>query len=179
MELPAVPPAAVIVGRKEVCLGWRRRFVGVAAGAGVPVAVADAMPVGVLVGALVRVVVGVAVVAFVVTVGVLVRVLVGVVVGVGVAVVPPVGVLVGVPLGVGVQAGIRTAPDPELNDGEVVPESLPEASISSVKKEIVAWQAGAVSSTLPSQMSPEVPFGCSVVTGFSPILQGTAVGELP
>jgi hypothetical protein len=89
------------------------------------------------------------------------------------------GVLVDVPLGVGVQGGIRTPPDPELITGPFVPESVPVTSMTSVKTESVAWQAGAVSSTLPSQTSPGVPFGCSVVTGFPPMLQGTAVGELP
>ncbi len=145
---------------------------------GVPVGVASVMPPvgvleGVVVGPFVGVVVGVAV-------GVLVRVFVGVTVGVGVAVAAPVGVLVAVPLGVGVQGGIWTAPRLELDTGEFVPESVPKASISSTKMEvIVALQAGAVSSALPSQVSPGVRYGCSVDTGVPPMLQGTTVGELP
>ncbi len=124
--------------------------------------------VGVVVGPFVRVVVGVAVGVFVavvirtlvgVAVGVLVRMLVGVTVGVGVAVVPPTGVLVGVPLGVGVQAAIRTAPVPEPDVGAFEPESVPEASISSVMKELSVWQAGAVPCASPMHVSPGVPFG--------------------
>jgi hypothetical protein len=42
---------------------------------------------------------------------------------------------------------------------------MAEASISSVKKLCVALQGGAVSSTLPMQVSVAVPFGPSVVTG--------------
>ena len=42
---------------------------------------------------------------------------------------------------------------------------MPEASISSEKKLCVAPQGGAVSSTLPMQVSVELPFGPSAVTG--------------
>jgi hypothetical protein len=141
MELP---PAAVIVGRKGICRGWRRRLVGVSVGTGGLVCVAVATlvgtPVGVMAGGFVRVVVAVGV-------------FVGAVL-VGVAVAAPMGVLVSVPLGVGVQGGIRTPPDPELITGPFVPESVPVTPMTSLKTEIAAWQAGAVSSTLPSQMSP-------------------------
>ncbi len=197
--------SAVIVGRKGISLGWRRRFVGVSVAtgvlAGVPVATLVGAPVGVVVGVFVRVVVGVSVgvvvgvsvgvvvgvvfggvaVAVLVAVdaGVLVRVFVGVVVGVRVAVVPPVGVLVGVPLGVGVQGGIWTAPTAEPETGVFAPESVPETWITSMKSVSFGPQAGAVSRALYKQVSPGVPLGCRTVTGDPPTVQGTAVGELP
>jgi hypothetical protein len=55
---------------------------------------------------------------------------------------------------------------------------MPEALISSEKKLCVAPQGGAVSLTLPVQVSVAVPFGPSVVTGVpapGPWRQGTAV----
>jgi hypothetical protein len=104
--------------------------------------------VAVFVGALLGVVVGV-------FVGVFVRVVVGVFVGVlvGVLVAVMVRVFVGVIAGVGVQAGIRTAPVALPNTGDPAPVSVPEASISSVKKCWDPAQAGAVSPTLPEQLS--------------------------
>jgi hypothetical protein len=55
---------------------------------------------------------------------------------------------------------------------------MPEALISSEKKLCDPPQGGAVSSTLPVQVSVAVPFGPSTVTGVpapAPWRQGTAV----
>ena len=98
-----------------------------------------------------------------------------------------VGVLVTVFVGgtgvfVGVQAAILTAPVALPKTGAWELWSVPETSISSMKKNCVAPQAGAVSLTLPVQVSVEVPFGPSVVTGVpapDPWRQGTATGVPP
>ena len=59
---------------------------------------------------------------------------------------------------------------------------MAEASISSEKKLCDAPEGGAVSLTLPVQVSVAVPFGPSVVTGEpapGPWRQGTATGVPP
>ena len=88
-----------------------------------------------------------------------------------------VGVFVGVSAGVGVQARIVTwfvvAPDTER-----VP-SMPLALILSAKTWSLEVQAGAVSSTLPVQVSVPLPLAPSVVTGLPLWVQGTAVGVPP
>lgn len=58
--------------------------------------------------------------------------------------------------------------------------SVPVASIVSVKiLSCPGRQGGAVSFTEYEQVSPGVPFGCSVVTGLPPTVQGTGVAVPP
>src|SRR5688500_8924494 len=105
-------------------------------------------------------------------VGVLVGVFVGVLVGVFVGVF--VGVLVGV--GVGVHAAISTEPDAlPLTTSAGMPASLPDALISSWKKESVPPQPGVVSVTEPEHVSSGVPLTPRVVTVTPPCWQLTAV----
>jgi len=156
-------------------------FVGVFVGVvvGVPVGALVGVFVGVLVGVLVAVLVAVFV-GVLVFVDVLVGVFVGVLVGVfdGVLVGVLVGVFVGVFVRVGVQARIETLLValpvatllPSLADAPVA-----VASIRSWKTMLLEPQAGAVSCTLPVQVSVAVPLGPSDVTGLPPWLQGADV----
>ena len=110
--------------------------------------------------------------------GVAVGVLVGVLVGVFV------GVLGGVLVGVGVQA--RTVVKPPVLALTVVPVSVPEAEIRSVKAQSAEPQGGAVSFMVAKQVSPPIAVllgvvcGPRVVTGVPggvPWLQGMLVFE--
>jgi len=124
----------------------------------------------VAVGVRVGVLEGVAVGVFV---GVFDGVFVGVRVGVGLCV--PVGVMVGV------QAAMMTDADALPKTGNCPPWSMPEASISSLRKAVDPEQGGAVSSTLPLQVS--APFAAPKVprtgTAVLPCMHGTATGVPP